>query len=304
MTEWLTDWMKQRFWAFEITLLAVVAYFTAEGVGTLVLSHAVAELTPAKSAMETGRASVHPKLPPLMLQEQFHLRMGEPLLRRNIFDSKTGPIDRDAADRTEGEDGTKTPDPQIIPCENTGIQVQSTVASSDAPEWSFVTLNDKGQRKFLRIGDKLNDKEVAWISWQYLFLQDQSDVCYIDLFGTENLAPRGRTTAPGRRVPSSLTRAAVQKMLRNPTRFAKQVRFRPKRSGGKVIGYEIRRLSRSGSLSRIGLIKRDVVKKINGVPLTSTARISDAFARIQKANSLHFSVLRHGAPVEINIPIR
>jgi general secretion pathway protein C len=310
-------WINDNFWVVEITTLASMAFFLAEGTGELVVSELVSSFpVVAQASIDSPIMKIRQRR-----DRPFGRTSGDPVLRRNLFDSATGPIDRHAVDEKEQVEIGETKDTAPIPCTQDNVRLLATVVSEDN-DWSFASLSEGESKSFLRIGDRIGEREVAWISWRYLLLEGQEDFCYIDIFGEENLVTRKAGKRP--KLGSSATkkselkkhvkvvgknervvdRQLVNQVMANPAQFTKKVRFRPKRRKGKIIGYQLRRMRRDSPLSLLGLKRRDVIREINGIELTSTNKVLEAYQHLRTSDELRFSVTRRGNPTELKIRIQ
>jgi hypothetical protein len=212
-----------------------------------------------------------------------------------------------------------------VPCDNTKVRLLATVVSEEVPEWSFASVIENGEKSLRRIGDQAGQRVVSWISWKYLFLEGEEDYCYVDLFSEENISPpkkrkKRRRSRPSRRAARReelkkgvkvvskneriVDRELVDKMINNPNRLMRGLRFRPYRKRGEVVGYKLRRLSSRSPLSLLGAKKGDVIKEINGVEITSVDKALLAYQKLNSTDDFVFSISRRGKPMELKISIQ
>lgn len=298
--------------------LATTSYFLAHGTNVLL----AAELTtafsvehPAKFAR--GETELKGEPPP-------KAQSGRPILDRNFFDSVTGPIDPDAALELPQETIEPKSDDEplpVVPCDSAKFRLLATVFSARDFNRSFATISQGKEKMLRRIGDEVGEREVAWISWKHVFLEGPEDVCYVDLFGEENLHPKKQKRPARKPKPSQkkkedngieivsateriVDRRLVQEVLGDPTKFARGFRFKPYRKKGKVVGYLLRRTNSRSPLSLLGAKRGDVINKINGIALTSMDKALQAYQKLRSANNLTFSITRRGKPMDLKIAIR
>jgi type II secretion system protein C len=309
--------LTKYFWIFNLATLAAVAFLLASGSGEMVAA-SVTELLPQPEQADSK--SLRPGRRPRASASSYSKRDGSDILKRNIFDSKVGPIIPTSDDPLEtfnagiGEAG----DLPVVPCQSGGVTVQSTVASPQNPDWSFATLTAGGQTDLFRVGDEVDGRTIHDISWRYVFLRGSSDICYVDLFGAEEpgkpkrkrptVARKDDDIASGIQVdgPNERTvdRSVVDQALANPTKFARSVRVRPYKKNGEVTGFRLRRIKKGSPLELLGAQKGDIIHSVNGVPLTSVDQALAAYQNMRNENTLTFSITRKGRPTDLVINIK
>jgi len=304
------------FWILNLLTLAAVAYFAASGVSELVAAEFESSL-PEQHAAEPMR----PRTSSQADRPVFRSRNGTPILRRNIFDSKTGPIDPNASLMEEiaaapvGEDALP-----LLECQDAGgvqARVLATVASEKNPEWSFVSMASGKETRLLRMGDEIDGRTVSGIGWRYVFLRGSRDECYIDLFGEQKKAKRRgrRDKTPSRgdikdgiKVVSAneriVDRAVMDQALANPAKFARSVRVRPYKRKGEVVGFRIRRIKKNSPLSKLGAQKGDIFHSVNGVDLTSVDKALAAYQNMRDESQLVFDITRKGRKKQLKITVQ
>ena len=88
----VATWLSSHFWLFEVVTVVTVAYFLANAAGQVLVDELVAHF-PMTQKVPLHRLYRRPSDNP---QSKATPVTGEPILLRNIFDSKVGPIDRHA----------------------------------------------------------------------------------------------------------------------------------------------------------------------------------------------------------------
>lgn len=305
----------KHMWIFNLITLSTVAYFLAIGVGELAAEQ-------LRESLPVEKYSPPRPQMPRPLREQWPSKplSGRAILARNIFDSTVGPIDPDApADIPVEEFDDETA--ELLPCDDQNLKLLATVVSDSNAQWSFASLAQGRETHLHRIGAHIGDRTVADITWQYVFFEEEDGYCYLDLFSDTNLdklkAKRGRGI-PRSGVSSRLKkgvkvigknkrlvkRRLVKEVMADPKRFTQNVRFRPRKQNGKLIGYQVRRMHRDSPLSLLGLKKRDVIKKINGIPLTNMDNVFKAYHGLGSAENIRLAINRRGKPMELEVRIQ
>jgi general secretion pathway protein C len=306
----------KHFWIVNLITLALVAYFLASGTSELIAASLMGSLPSPYESPVQGLKKLRPPR-----RKKIERKSGRAILERNIFDSTVGPIDPDGRPDEPAKEDPDEPD-ELSPCDESNLKLLATVVSDSDDRWSFASLSEGQETRLHRVGDKVGDQTVAGITWRYLFLEEESDLCFLDLFGESNLAKHGTKTSPQGRKRSRtngrlqkgvkilgnnervVDRQIVNEVMANPTKFSKNVRFRPERKNGRIIGYKLRRMRRGGPLSLLGLKRRDVIKEINGVALTSMDKVIKAYQGLSSADEIRFSVNRKGRPLELKVRVQ
>jgi general secretion pathway protein C len=116
------------------------------------------------------------------------------ILKRNIFDSTTGPLwppPTDGLDTTapEPEDEVFLPDPNSPPphCEGTTVKLIASIYSETVPDWSFASLSaGSGSPLLYRIGGVVDNNKVLAIYPKAVYLKPSSGKpCSILMFGEQ-----------------------------------------------------------------------------------------------------------------------
>ncbi len=307
--------ITKYFWAFNLLTLALVAYLVADGSSEIVALKISGSLPHAAIAEP-------PSTPRSSKSDIWTPPDGEPILRRNIFDSTVGPLDRIIPDPDEAP---KSPemnpgDLPLVACTGSSVKLLATVASRYHPEWSFASILEGKKSTLCRVGDEVNSRVVSGITWRYLFLRGSTDECYIDMFDDGSAAkvaqkPKKRKNPTGNDdiregiklvspTERQVDRAVIDRLLSDPTKFLKSVRVRPYRKGGKIAGYKLRRFTPGSPLALLGAEKGDIIHSVNGTKLTSVDQALNAYQSLRSNSDLTFSITRKGKPMDLKISVR
>ncbi len=306
--------LTKHLWIFNTVTLTAVAYFLANGAGELITAR-ILESLPEVEVSPPPRYGRRPEA-----RRAARPPSGRAILDRNIFDSTLGPIDRDASNGVPEEaiDG----DPKaLVPCDDQDLKLLATVVSDTDDQWSFASLAEGEETHLHRAGEQIGDRTVAEITWQYVLFEEGGGYCYLDMFSEANLdklkAKRGKKKRRSRnnsRLKKGIKvigknkrlvkRRIVKEVMSNPAQFAKNVRFRPRKRNGRVVGYQVRRMKRDGPLALIGFKRRDVIKEINGIPLTNMDKVFKAYQGLGSADEIRFAINRRGRPMELEVRVQ
>jgi type II secretory pathway component PulC len=301
--------------------LALCAYFTARGTNNLLASELLSEID-NYPGREISRPIATTAPFPASSLPQPPVRDGQVILRRNIFSSAIGPI-LPASQRPPEESIDIPPDEtglSVEPCEASFHHVLATVVSETYPQWSFVSIATKEGTSLYRQGDRLDEREILGISWRHVFLKGDNNICYIDLFGEKNLeaVARKQFTPQKNAIPKrfrkdvsqigpnarQISRKLARRLSSDPSRYARQLRLRPYKKSGDIIGFRVRRLPGSSPFAALGLKRGDVINAVNGTNLTSVRGAMDAYNALKNKPNYTFSITRRGKPLELKVRVK
>jgi general secretion pathway protein C len=315
--------LKRHFWAVILALVAVAAFFDAQGIMQVVGASLGADEKQLALAPLLARAVVQPGA------ASPHATSAEPILSRNPFDSVTGPLNLPPP----VDSGADTPppaldlsDPYSAPdCD--GVHVLIITASAD-PDWSFAALDttqDKGKTFLRRRGGEIGDKTVKFVGWDRVWLASGSQLCQARMFKPPAppdagapapavaAAPAGGTSVPDdikkgiQRVGGTefnVDRGVVDKILENQAELMRQARIVPEQENGKVVGIRLFGVRQDTLLGALGMENGDRLEKINGFDMTSPEKALEAYARLRTSDHLTVSVNRRGQATNLDYNIK
>ena len=266
------------------------------------------------------------------------------ILKRNVFDSKTGPLwpppeTVQAAEQAEPEEDY-VPDPNAPPppCES-ALKLRASVYSESLPEWSFAAISTgSGAPLLYQQGRVVEGSQILAIYPSAVFLKPEGGrPCSLALFlGSAKPAaaapgaplaaeraptPLGLTAMAGeaegfskqeldqniKRVSDteySVTREMVDKVLANQAALMRSARIVPHEVDGKVVGVKLYGIRRNSLLGQLGLQNGDLMRAINGYDMTSPDRALEAYSKLRSTDSLTVAVQRRGSNLNMNYKIR
>lgn len=318
--------LLRRFWpACPLALLAVAAHFQARAVTSLLGSELV----------DLPKAPAHGSpLPPAPASPP--PPSGDAVLARNPFDSKTGPLLASGEPEARAEPEASIGDPLTAP-KCTGTDVEITTESPD-PRFSLAVLRTTGEKhgRLRRVGDDVGDKRVAFIGYNPLerspavWLEGNGELCQSVLFAPKSVAPTPK--APPRKPPATkprpgrqpasvppdiakgiqklsdnelnVDRNVVDKVMDQYRDLMKGTVVKPVVKNGQLTGMQLNRVQPTSLLAQLGLRNGDVVRSINGFPLTGPEKALQAYARLRTASEIHVQIERGGKPQSVDLHIR
>ncbi|MEM1416488.1 MAG: hypothetical protein AAGH15_16375, partial [Myxococcota bacterium] len=202
--------------ALVLATLASTAFFLAQGTTRLV----------ASSALSVDR-SFRPdesEAPPPAREEKTIATICE----RNIFDAEQGPFCTEdvvvppVIECPEGQQANEEGECEEITADGIGacegsIRLVASVVNPVNQAWSFAAIiGNAGSARLYRVGQSIDDKPVAFIGAEKVYLRGGSGMCFISLFGEEPEAPaRARPNAPAAETPARPRRVAREGAISN-----------------------------------------------------------------------------------------
>jgi general secretion pathway protein C len=320
---------RKYFPAIVLVLVAIAAFFQASGANQLVGAAFVAAAPSAAPEQASRRSRV-----PATIEH----RDGEPILKRNAFDSVTGPLDPSAQAipvPTAGQ--LEVTDPlAAAPCDGVSVFI---VTESHDPLWSVAALQGPGEPRprMRRAGDDVGGRKIEFIGYNprerspSVWLSNANVLCQSLLFRIQ--PPPGAAPAPAAppteapppptsRGPSTVPpdiaskiqkisdtefhvdRSVVDKILENQADLMRSARIVPEQKDGKVVGVRMFGIRPDTLLGTLGLQNGDRLETINGFNMASPEKALEAYARLRTAGNLNVKVTRRGAPMSIDYRIK
>jgi general secretion pathway protein C len=326
--------LKKYFAVVVLGLLALAAYFQASGAAQLFGAALVGSASPPSSAAPSRKATAPVKSGPR--------RTADAILKRNPFDSITGPLTDDVIDDPELPTSVRS-DPAGLadplgaqPCSDVRVSI---VTESTDPLWSFAALQGPGDQKptLRRVGDTIGSNQVTYIGFNpregspAVWLMDGPKLCQALLF-SEQPKPTPAAGKPGGKpskakarrkrgpppVPKDIAskikkvsptefhvdRAVLDKILENQVTLMRSARIVPEQKDGKTVGIRLFGIRPETLLGTLGLQNGDRLEAINGFPMASPEKALEAYARLRKADNLNVQVTRRGKPMSIDYRIK
>jgi general secretion pathway protein C len=318
--------LKRHFWAVLLVLVAIAAFFDAQGIMQVVGASLGAD------DKQLAAVPLAARVPPAPVSAGGHATNADAILSRNPFDSITGPLNLVPAQVEEVDASLPPPDltdPFNAPdCD--GVKVLIIAASAD-PDWSFAALEtptEKGKTFLRRRGGDLAGKTVSFIGWDRVWMTSGSQLCQTQMFkpppppsAVASAAPPPPAAAPaGGAAPVSddikkgvqrvgpnefkVERSVVDKILENQADLMRQARIVPEQENGKVVGIRLFGVRPDTLLGTLGMENGDRLEKINGFDMASPEKALEAYARLRTSDHLTVAVNRRGQEMNIDYNIQ
>jgi general secretion pathway protein C len=317
--------LKRYFWAVLLVLVALAAFFDAEGIMQVVGTSLGAD------EKQLSAVPLAARLPPAPASPLQHVTSAEAILSRNPFDSVTGPLNLVVVPVEAVDASPPAPDlsdPFNAPdCD--GVRVLIIAASAD-PDWSFAALEtqqEKGKTYLRRRGGDLGGKTVTFIGWDRVWMTNSGQLCQTQMFkppapqsAAAAAPPPAAAPAAGGASPVSddikkgvqrvspnefnVDRSVVDKILENQADLMRQARIVPEQENGKVVGIRLFGVRPDTLLGTLGMENGDRLEKINGFDMASPEKALEAYARLRTSDHLTVAVNRRGQEMNIDFNIK
>jgi len=330
-------------WVADLLIITVFTAFLAAGVDHF-LTEAIDRLI--RGAVEDPaevKSGKQPKISPYLRSkatDQFKPVDGTDILRRNIFDSETGPLDG-VEDLTE-QILTQTPeeaagfeDGVMIPMCTNPLILQATYASPDYPDYSFVSVLADGKSSILHEGEMVLSYTVTHITWRYAILrQPTGGECYLDIWKEQMAVPApvamndamqsaiDDAGVAGAKGPAEfqamldksirdispnekdIDASLIQYLVENKHMLMQSGRVLPNVEGDQINGFKVYGIRKTSLWGKLGIHNGDVITSVNGSPMDGPDKAYDAFATLGGSNLMTVEVMRHGKPETFTFNIK
>jgi general secretion pathway protein C len=310
--------LKKHLWAVYAAAIALTAYLNAHAVMLLV----GARLGP--DAAHLALASPLAGAVTAAAQASLHATSADAILRRNPFDSATGPLDDPPPSDPPAPEDFALTDPWSAPaCD--GVKVSAIAASSDA-DWSFAALHVGGDDNALlrRRGDEIVGKTVRFVGWDRVWLTSGAHLCQASMF-TEAPASSGAPLPPAEpksKIPGALDpelrkgiskvsatefridRGVFEQILGSQGQLIAGIHTAPEMRDGKTVGFRLNGIKAGTLGDAIGLTNGDLLQSINGFDLTDPEKLLEAYARLRTADHLTLHLDRKGVGTNLDYAIK
>jgi len=311
-----------------LAALLLCALFLAQGATNLV----AARLFPLEAPVQSS-ASARGAAP---RADARRTRDDTDILRRNIFDHETGPLDGSSTDEAVAavDEGETTdvidPDTPLPVCEGS-VRLVGAVVNPRRPLWSFAAIiGTAGKAMLFRQGMRVDDRELLAIhEHRVIFRPSSGTPCQITMFAPPEVASaRPAAARPARPAPPAtpggsisaadmeagisrvsdtnfnVQRGFVDQILAHQGELMRTARIIPHEQGGRVVGVKMYGIRRNSLLGKLGLQNGDMLRTINGFDMSSPDSALEAYARLRNADHLSLQVVRRGQPTTIDYNIQ
>ena len=314
--------LKKNFWIVILPMIGMAALLNAQAVTQLI----GIGLAPDDKALSTPPAVSKVTITSASARST----SAQPIIDRNPFDHVTGPLKPPPVDDTTvATNGPlDTSDPFSAPkCDGVKVLI---IAASAEPEWSFAAFSEGGKSIMRRRGGEVGGKQVHFVGWDRVWMQNGASLCQASLFNqpadapkSEPLKPAPTTSDAGAPRPGAqplapdlakgiqkvsptefnIDRGVVDKILENQAELMRQARIVPEQENGKTVGIRLFGIRPDTLLGTLGMENGDRLQTINGFDMASPEKALEAYARLRTADKLTISLNRRGQNMNIDYNI-
>ena len=299
--------LQRYFWLAHVLLVTLAAFLVAD----LATSYIGAKLATPVTA-EPTQTSQAPALRPRAAANDYQV-----IATRNIFH----------ANPPQPDQPSKQPPPppeSAMQATELRLQLVGTVAGANDQRYAIIgDLSHRGAQALYQVGNVVQNALIAEI---------HPDCVVLDKGGQyESLCfqPESETTPPVRTARRQPAPSAAPETNRDPDGVVRvdaatwrisrelildqfgtfgglssQARMMPYIVQGQTQGFRITRLKRDSMLQKIGLQNGDVIRKVNGLNITSPAEALQAFQQLQTASTVRLQPLRQNRDTTLTYELR
>jgi type II secretion system protein C len=301
--------LRRYFWTIDLAVVAACCICLGLAASAFVSMNLAIAMSTASVTDQTVAKSGAPLASPESLQAT---------LDRNVFCSGCRPAQDVAA--TTLEAGEPQAVRTALPLALLGTMC---APSPEQDRWSMAIVKDIESRwvgAFV-VGGRIRGARIARIAETRILLERGGRTEYLDLFETGALptsrsretnepSARGIATTLERGIRKraegkyEIDRRVLDSALENVQILSHSVRPVPEARGGKMIGFRLYGVASDGVLAKLGLQSGDILSGVNGLELTSAAKVMEAYAKLKSATHLSVALERDGRKATTEYEIR
>ena len=189
-----------------------------------------------------------------------------------------------------------------------------------SPSQTVVTVSYKGKSKVLAIGESVNGFALEGAGHGYALFSKGTKTYRVDLLEKKESgsykvsSPKHSIAAP---VPSAsvqgdvtdagdhkiVDRSLLEHYTAHMDEIYKNIGIRDVKKGGKIEGFRVSFVKRGSPFAKLGLRRGDILKAVNGQPLTSYKAAFDAYKSVNDASGLTLTIQRGNKEMELEYEI-
>jgi general secretion pathway protein C len=171
--------------------------------------------------------------------------------------------------------------------------------------WAVIEDKAVRQQALYQVGDLVQGARVKDILRHQVILTVEGTDQVLEM-ETQRTGKPG-PVSPGVPVHPSLSQTGTGDMpgsmlLEDAGEIMKQIKFRPYFSQGAPDGLMVYGIRPGSIFTQIGLRNGDIIKEVNGMPITTAADGMGMLAEIQGSEDIGMVVIRRGKPVDLSFP--
>ena len=319
--------IKKYLWAFKLSMISLVALFSAEMINHVVLD----EVSQRLKTLAPEPAATKKKEKPLQTRRKAWARVIE---ERNLFNANPPSPEELAAKAVTPVEEDLTPK-NALPapydeCEASGVSASlklTMVAEPSSASYAVITVGSDD--RILREGDTVAEAQIVSIQWNgsggRVVLNEKGSFKCLSLGqkgaprrtpssappatsaapktngGDDKLKDGIKEVSPGR---YEVDRAMLDEQLADLDNIIRQARVIPHYSQGKPAGFKVVGIRSNSIFRHLGLKSGDVLKSVGGEELTSINKALSLFDKLKTSNNVAIDIERLGKPSTFEYNIR
>jgi hypothetical protein len=206
---------------------------------------------------------------------------------------------------------TETPKEEKADVRNSFAAATLTWTFPNVGAWMQDNTNNK--QDFISIGESFEAHKLAEVLYDRAIFQDEDNnnvIKYFYLVGTgtgaktKNIsslpAPLPQPTANQNQIIAAvfggaegvISRNIINELLMNPFEEMRKFRIRPKFEENEPVGIEAQWIQNDSILGSLGIIKGDMLKSINGIPMKNMGDITNAINSLMNGTRFDVEIQR------------
>jgi len=197
------------------------------------------------------------------------------------------------------------------PVTRLNLKLRGVFAVEDESKGVALIAGSSGPEKMYTVGKKIpGNITLSAVYPDRVILKRNGQFETLYLPATKDTGKSFRPTGTGRRASQpnqsrvsnqgNKLRQIRRDFLRNPTKLAELVRVAPVIENGQTSGFRLEALKDDPLFKELGFQSGDIVKRVNGVDLDSSAKGLRVIQQLRRAKQVSVTIERNGQLVEMN----
>ena len=215
---------------------------------------------------------------------------------------------------------------EVINADERSAFAKATLSGTFPALGVWLHNNTNNKLNFLMIGENFEAYKLTEVYYDRAIFQDSNNnnvtkYFYILEENSKNTTTASAPPAPVREVPATqpvvnatvasvsssegaISREEINKLLMNPFDEMKKFRIRPKFEGSESVGIEVQWIQSDSVLGKLGVLKNDVIKSVNGIQMKNMGDIANAINSLMSSSHFDVEVLRSNAPTTLKYAVK
>lgn len=184
-----------------------------------------------------------------------------------------------------------------------------TITEEGGDGWAVIRDNDDNRQQMVTLGSDVKGARVVRILQDKVVLnidgRDELLLMGVEEQPAQIATARAVGASPGSQVMTyNISRDLVQDSLNDLASVVSGVRVEPYFEGGAPGGFRVSRLQAGSLLTNMGFQNGDIIKSVNGRPLSSTEDAMRLYGAMKDSPFFQVGILRNNRPATLQIRVR